>query len=222
MTTVTNNKLNPEEKDLIDRIAEALPLEVRVEYYREMRYLHSLPESDEVLRIIRVMQFLTLLAERVPSQIAVEREHFVRINGEIIPTAKNLEKNMKEYYQLLQKQLTQLPTDIAEGISPKAIVERINDNLKKQFDLSTIPTIAKELATGAANIKTTAKEYTRASEELCGSWKSAANEAHRAIKEINAAITAAAVKAQRATEGIQTAITEATNTAEQATNSNSK
>ena len=67
---------NPEEKDLIDRIAEALPDKVKAEYYREMMHLKSLPENDEMLRIIRVLGFLTLLTEQVPSLILSEREHF--------------------------------------------------------------------------------------------------------------------------------------------------
>ena len=46
------------EKDLIDRIAESLPADVRADYYREMRHCRSLPENDEMLRILRAMQFL--------------------------------------------------------------------------------------------------------------------------------------------------------------------
>ena len=33
------------EKDLIDRIADALPAEVRADYYRELRHCRSLPET---------------------------------------------------------------------------------------------------------------------------------------------------------------------------------
>jgi hypothetical protein len=36
---------NPEEPDLIDRIASALPEKVRSDYYREMRHCRSLPEN---------------------------------------------------------------------------------------------------------------------------------------------------------------------------------
>src|SRR3990170_4404100 len=53
--------------DLIDRIANALPEEVRADYYREMAHCRSLPESDEMLRILRAMQFLTVLIEQTPT-----------------------------------------------------------------------------------------------------------------------------------------------------------
>ena len=62
------------EADLIDRIANALPAEVRADYYRELRHCRSLPENDEMLLILRAMQYLTLLMVQVPGRVAVERE----------------------------------------------------------------------------------------------------------------------------------------------------
>ncbi len=55
--------MNPE-PDLIDRIANALPSDLRADYYRELRHCRSLPENDEMLRILRVMQFLVVLHGR--------------------------------------------------------------------------------------------------------------------------------------------------------------
>jgi hypothetical protein len=63
-----------EQPDLIDRIADALPAEIRADYYREMRHCRSLPENDEMLRILRAMQFLVLLNAQAPGQVAIERE----------------------------------------------------------------------------------------------------------------------------------------------------
>ena len=57
------------EMDLIDRIAEALPLDIRADYYRELRHCRSLPDNDEMLRILRIMQFLTVLIHQVPERI---------------------------------------------------------------------------------------------------------------------------------------------------------
>ena len=62
------------QEDLVDRIAGALPENLRADFYREIRHCRSLPENDEMLRILRIMQFLTLLTESVPKQIVVERE----------------------------------------------------------------------------------------------------------------------------------------------------
>jgi hypothetical protein len=64
------------EPDLIDHIANALPVAVRAEYYRELRHCRSLPENDEMLRILRAMQFSVLLMVQVPERMASERERF--------------------------------------------------------------------------------------------------------------------------------------------------
>jgi hypothetical protein len=65
--------------DLIDRIANALPEELRADYYRELSHCRNLPESDEILRILRAMQFLTVLIEQAPGQVAIEREQLGRV-----------------------------------------------------------------------------------------------------------------------------------------------
>ena len=62
------------EKDLIDRIADNLPADLRADYYREMRHCRSLPENDEMLRILRAMQCLTVLIHQAPARLATERE----------------------------------------------------------------------------------------------------------------------------------------------------
>ena len=42
--------------------------DVRAAYYRELNHCRSLPENDEMLRILRAMQFLTLLMRQVPER----------------------------------------------------------------------------------------------------------------------------------------------------------
>jgi hypothetical protein len=61
-------------RDLIDRIAEALPEDQRAAYYREMMYCRSLPENDELLRVLRVMQILTFLMQQAPERVVAERK----------------------------------------------------------------------------------------------------------------------------------------------------
>jgi hypothetical protein len=65
---------DPFNDDTIDRIANFLPTEVRAGFYRELRHCRSLPQNDEMLRIIRAMQFLVLIMVKLPEQMAMERE----------------------------------------------------------------------------------------------------------------------------------------------------
>src|SRR5262245_59256166 len=74
----TNGQPQPA-ADLIDRIANALPEELRADYYRELSHCRNLPENDEMLRILRAMQFLTVLIEGAPRRVAIEREQLAQV-----------------------------------------------------------------------------------------------------------------------------------------------
>ena len=105
------------EKDLIDRVADALPAEVRADYYRELRHCRSLPENDEMLRILRAMQFLTLLIHAAPARMAAEREQVDR----------NLTGCMAAL-KAIEKRLDALPDGVASSIGPENVAARINES----------------------------------------------------------------------------------------------
>jgi len=134
------------EPDLIDRIANALPEEVRADFYREMRHCRSLPENDEMLRILRAMQFLTLLMDGVPNRIATEREHLDSGLREAAGEIHQFQESTEAYRRLLDDRLVQLPATIANGISPEAIAGKVTENMRQQFVQSTIPQTAEALA----------------------------------------------------------------------------
>jgi len=186
------------EPDLIDKIANGLPFEVRAEFLNEMRHLHSLPENDEMLRILRIMQFLTLLTEQVPMRVLTEREKLEIACSEIITTAQKLEKTGSEYYRQLDQRLIKLPDDIAARLNPISIVALINSLLKKQFEATTIPTVANKLAANAEIINNATKEYAQANKKLCDSWQATANKAHETIGKIKSAVSGAAEASQKA------------------------
>ena len=187
------------EPDLVEKIAKSLPLDIRAEFLNEMRYLRSLPENDELLRVLHVMMFLSHMTEQIPVRILSEREKMESVCNAVIDTAKRLETNGSEYYKQLHSRLIRLPEDVAKGINPKAIVELISDNLKRQFDLSTIPMVAGELHANAEEIKTATKQYTRATTDLNSFWCSAADKAYEAIRNINRSVSEAANTAKEAT-----------------------
>ena len=134
------------EPDLIDRIANALPAEVRAEYYRELRHCRSLPENDEMLLVLRAMQFLTLLMVQAPGRVAVERERLEQLFTAALRSLEQLLKSSEAYKRQLDERLSRLPVEIAAGISPQAIAANINESLRQRFVLSTIPETARALA----------------------------------------------------------------------------
>jgi len=196
------------EPDLIEKIAKGLPLDIRAEFLNELRYMRSLPENDEMLRILRVMMFLTHMTEQVPMRILTEREKFENTCREAIIIARELKATGNEYFQELSRQLTQLPGSILTGVNPKEIAALINDNLKKQFEISTIPIVARKLADNAKEIRAATNEYERATYELCGSWQSAADEARKAINEMQTKVSGAATAAEKAIDAFKISLDE--------------
>jgi hypothetical protein len=190
--------------DLIDRIANALPAEVRADYYRELRHCRSLPENDELLRLIRAMQFLTLLMEQVPTRIVVEREQLDRLLRTVM---EQLEKTLTAsiaYQTRLDERLSKLPAEVAEGIAPGAIVATINESLRQQFVQTTIPDTARALSAMAAEMKRITADFHQTSVTLGNAYHGAAAQAREAIEKMDRAIYRAAETARDAATDLST------------------
>ena len=184
--------------DLIDRIANALPAEVRADYYREIRYCRSLPENDELLRIIRAMQFLTLLMEGVPTRIVVEREQLDRLLRTVTERLEETVTTSIAYQTRLDERLSNLPSEVAEGIAPAAIVATINEGLRQQFVQTTIPDTARALSAMAAEMKKITADFRQTSVTLGHAYHGAAEQAREAIEKMDLSIDRAADTARKA------------------------
>jgi hypothetical protein len=172
------------EPDLIDRIADGLPAEIRADFYREMRHCRSLPENDEMLRILRIMQFLTLLMEQVPARIGVERERFEPLIAMAAESAQKTLESTEAYRNDIDQRLTVLPDKIAQGIRPETIAGKINESLRQQFVQSTIPQTAEALAVISTELRKSASEFSATAASLGNSYRGAAHEAEQAINAI--------------------------------------
>lgn len=188
--------------DLIDGVADGLPEEHRAGYYREMLYCRSLPQSDEMLRILRIMGYLMIMMQQVPNGIAVEREKFVEILREALDAIRKARQAAEADHRRLEERLAGLPTAIAEGIDPHAIAGKINENLRQLFMQSTIPQTADALAVLAREMKTTTAQFSDVGRELGGTYRSAASEARAAVQNIEASVTRAADGAKRAADNL--------------------
>jgi hypothetical protein len=175
--------MNPE-TDLIDRIANALPDELRADYYREIRHCRSLPENDEMLRILRIMQFLVVLIVEVPARMAAERQQFEELAASALAALQEIRQSTAAYQAQLDQRLAQLPTAIAEGIKPEAIAGTINESLRQQFIKSTIPETANTLAVAAAQVKQATADFVREASSLGNSYRGAVVEARNVIASL--------------------------------------
>ena len=197
------------EPDLIDRIAQALPEDVRAEYYRELLHCRSLPESDEMLRLLRAMQFLALLIDGAPARVAQERERLGVAMAAAIDNIGRINAASEAWHTSLEQRLKQLPTDVANGISPMAVAAKINDSLRHQFIRSTIPQTADALGAVSERMKTACSEFTATADSLGNSYRGSAEEARKAVDSLRSEISAAADNAARFTAELRDAFSEA-------------
>ena len=188
------------ESDLIDRIANALPAEVRADYYRELRHCRSLPENDEMLRILRAMQFSVVLMVQAPERIATERQRLEKAIADALRALQEIRESSEAHHAQLRQRLIQLPEDIAESINPKAVAATINESLRQQFVQSTIPVTAEALAVSAAQIKKATAEFGRSASTLGDSYRGAAEDARRAVANLESTGSHAVSSTKRAAE----------------------
>ena len=179
------------EKDLIDRIADSLPADLRADYYREMRHCRSLSENDEMLRILRAMQFLTLLIHQAPARLATEREQLdLKLDGCV------------SSLMTIEKRLDALPEGVSSKIGPDKVAARINESLRQQFFETTIPQSGEALAFAAAQLKRSVAEFVTTMREINNKYDGAATEARAAIDGIQSSIAFATRTSKEATENL--------------------
>jgi hypothetical protein len=184
---------NSGNQDLIDRIGAALPFEVQADYYREMMHCRSLQENDEMLLILRAMQFLTLLMTQVPERVVNERERLEKI----------FNKN-KSYLEALDQRLLQLPGLVSAGISTDTIVASVDRKLQSAFIMSMIPGTVSELKATVSRIEEVNTKFGAATKVLGDSYGGAVRQAGEAIASMNQEIARASNTASRAAEHLST------------------
>jgi hypothetical protein len=201
-TAVEPVEIRQNEPDLIDRIANALPEGVRADYYRELRHCRSLPENDEMLRLLRAMQFLVLLIEQAPSRVAEERERLDTVLAAAIGNLTRMGQTSEAYHIALQQKITALPDDIAHGISPEVVAGKISEILGQEFMRSGIPRTANALAEISGQMKKVCAEFAVTSDNLGGTYRGAAEDARKAVASMKSEIAQAAAAAARFTSEI--------------------
>jgi hypothetical protein len=137
--------------DLIDSIANGMPVERRVDYYREMRRLRSLRHDDEMLHILKIMQFPMSMMVGIPQRLAMEREKLERATGECMVLL-----------QQTNERLARLPEEVAGGISAEAIAEKITPKIVAAHRHAAHEAVSavREMKSAISEVTTTARQAT--------------------------------------------------------------
>jgi hypothetical protein len=187
-----------DDMDIVDRIAQDLPLAVRASFYRELNYCRSLPENDELLRVLRVMQILTLLMQQMPTRVVAEREKLELALNSATAKLSGTAERAEAYQAALEKRLAALPAEVAEGLNPRSVAQEINENLRQQFVESTLPQTALAMSSLATQLRGAVLEFGKAAAMLQDSHRGAAVRAREAIAEIERSVSGAAQTARQA------------------------
>ena len=155
-----------------------------------------------MLRILRAMQFLTLLMVQAPGRVAVEREGLEQLFRSALEVLQKTLRSGEAYQRQLDQRLSRLPVEIAAGISPQAIAANVNESLRQRFVQSTIPETGRELALVAEQMKKVAAEFRTTASALGDSYRGAAENARRSIESMESAISQAAATARRAASAL--------------------
>jgi hypothetical protein len=186
--------------DLIDRIAKALPVEVRADYYRELNHCRSLQEHDEMLRILRAMQFLTPLMNQVPQRVVEQREQLERLLGTALERIQEAIESSEALHRQLGERLSALPAEVARGLSPAEIAREVNESLRQQFVRSTIPETSQALAIVATNMKRVSGEFAQATQKLEDTYNGAVRRAQQAVADLHSTASHATDRVRIAAE----------------------
>jgi hypothetical protein len=184
------------ESDLIDRIANALPEQVRADYYREMAHCRALPESDEMLRILRAMQFLTVLIEQTPARLASEREQLAGVLSGAIASLQEAHQAGAIYQKQLEARLSKLPEEVAKGISADAIAAKLNERLRQQLQESGLLGIPDAVGVQAEGLRKASKELSTALDDF-------SHPRHGAVPLVNNALTSMKANIDHAADHIR-------------------
>ncbi len=152
--------------DLIDRIASALPEELRADYYRELSHCRNLPENDEMLRILRAMQFLAVLIEQAPGQVALEREQLAQVLARSIDSIQAMHQASIAYQKQLETRIAKLPEEIAKGISAEAIAAKLGESLRQHYQQTGLPAVAEAIGVQATTLRRVSKELSVALDDF--------------------------------------------------------
>jgi len=157
-------------EEVLDSIAEIVPEDRRVAYYRDMRHLHLLPKSDEMLHILKVIGWTVVIMVQVPLRIAAEIAKLDRVLRDHFEAQQRIDQRLEHVFQ-----------ELIERVSAERIANQLCESLRQQFVKLALPRTGKALVTVANDIRQTVARLEEATPRIAA----VTDTAHRAIAELS-------------------------------------
>jgi hypothetical protein len=132
--------------------------EDRETYAALMSYFNSLPQQDEMFRLVELLGLLTLAGQHIPDAIA---EMLVELRAQATAASN--------YHAQVDARLASLPDEIADGVDIDALAKDMAESLRQQL-------AATGLETTANLLRNSSREITALSGQISASLKPAAQE----------------------------------------------
>jgi hypothetical protein len=133
--------------------------EDRETYAALISYFNSLPEHDEMFRLVELLGLLALVGQHIPDALA---ELLVELRAQATAAS--------EYHAQVDKRLASLPDEIAAGVDVEAMAEGMAESFRQQLAATGLQNTATLLRSAtkdimalsgqiSASLKPTAQEY---------------------------------------------------------------
>jgi hypothetical protein len=149
------------------------------------------------------MGLLALITREGPVEMASERKQIAAIMKGALESMRSMQESSSTWHEKLDDRLSSLPAEIARGLTPAVIAERIAESLRQQFVQSGISQTADALTLAARKMKESTAEFQRTAAALTNSYSGTARKADLAIAAITRNIRQATHCAESSVEAIR-------------------
>ena len=177
---------NPSAQDPLLRLANQLPEAQDREWYAALvSYIHTLEPTDELVKIAQLFGFLTIMGHKLPEAIQEKQGELREMLLKAHAAFQEQVKTNASYHAELNKRLSQLPAEIADGVKPEAIVKAMSESFRQQIQRTGLQETQTLLSAATTDLKKTTKALGEAIEPITAKYNDLAYKVERRSADLN-------------------------------------
>jgi DNA repair exonuclease SbcCD ATPase subunit len=178
---------NPSVQDPLLRLANQLPEAQDREWYAQLiSYIHTLEPTDELVKIAQLFGFLTMMGHKLPEAIQEKQSDLRDMLLKAHLAFREQVQTNANYHAELNKRLSQLPAEIADGVKPEAIVKTMTESFRQQIQNTGLQETQTLLSAAAGELRTTTRALDAAVKPITARYTSLASEVEKQAKSLTA------------------------------------
>jgi hypothetical protein len=186
MSSVAGNGVARAKQDPLSSLAQRLPDPQDRDWYAGLvSYIQSLPPEDELVQLAQLFGFLTLIGRELPDAIAAEQTKLRDYLSEAYGKLQQEVKTNASYHEKLNRRLSQLPEEIAEGVQPAAIAKAMSESFRQQLAQTGLQDTGRVLNSSVKDLKTVAGELAQAVKPIQERYGSIGSSIEAEIKKLD-------------------------------------